>query len=248
MTSSYSSRCLRVSKLRPSTCFCARSIDAGDHAVLDRDALLHSEAPHDVLQAVRPEDAHQVVFEREVEAGGARVALPARTAAELVVDAARLVALGADDVEPAGREDRLLVRGAALAGASRAAAPAPPGPRRPGSSWAATASGLPPRTMSVPRPAMFVAIVTEPERPAWTTISASFSWNLALRTTCGTLRFFRSSDSRSDFSIETVPTRTGWPFSRQLDDLVGDGFVLLAFRGVDDVLVVRPDHGHGWSG
>ncbi len=37
----------------------------------------------------------------------------------------------------------------------------------------AKASGFPPRMMSVPRPAMFVAIVTAPRRPAWATISAS---------------------------------------------------------------------------
>ena len=44
-------------------------------------------------------------------------------------------------------------------------------------------SELPPRRMSVPRPAMLVAMVTMPNLPAWATISASFSWNLALRTT-----------------------------------------------------------------
>ena len=37
----------------------------------------------------------------------------------------------------------------------------------------AIVSGLPPRMMSVPRPAMFVAMVTAPLRPAWATISAS---------------------------------------------------------------------------
>jgi hypothetical protein len=36
-------------------------------------------------------------------------------------------------------------------------------------------SALPPRMMSVPRPAMFVAIVTDPNRPLWETISASLS-------------------------------------------------------------------------
>ena len=41
--------------------------------------------------------------EREVEPGLARVALTAGTTAQLVVDAARLVALGADDVEAAER-------------------------------------------------------------------------------------------------------------------------------------------------
>ena len=46
-------------------------------------------------------------------------------------------------------------------------------------------SGLPPRMMSVPRPAMLVAIVTAPRRPAWATISASRSWYLAFKTWCG---------------------------------------------------------------
>ena len=45
-------------------------------------------------------------------------------------------------------------------------------------------SGLPPSTMSVPRPAMLVEIVTRPRRPAWATISASRSWCLAFRTWC----------------------------------------------------------------
>ncbi len=38
--------------------------------------------------------------------------------------------------------------------------------------------------MSVPRPAMFVAMVTAPLRPAWATISASRLWCLALSTSC----------------------------------------------------------------
>ena len=51
--------------------------------------------------------------------------------------------------------------------------------------------------MSVPRPAMFVAIVTLPLRPACATISASRSWNLALRTLCLMPRRFSSSPSIS---------------------------------------------------
>src|SRR5690606_26963881 len=54
------------------------------------------------------EDAHQVVFERQVEAARARVALAAGAAAQLVVDAARLVAFGADDVQAAGFLDRVV--------------------------------------------------------------------------------------------------------------------------------------------
>ena len=45
-------------------------------------------------------------------------------------------------------------------------------------------SGLPPSKISVPRPAIFVAIVTAPTRPAWAIISASFKWFLAFKTLC----------------------------------------------------------------
>src|SRR5579859_5480600 len=71
-----------------------------DPRVLDR---LDLEAVHQPADPVRrrPDDLHQVVFERDEEAAGARVALTARAAAELVVDASRLVALGADDVQAA---------------------------------------------------------------------------------------------------------------------------------------------------
>ena len=65
--------------------------------------------------------------------------------------------------------------------------------------------------MSVPRPAMFVAIVTALGRPAWEMISASRLWCLAFKTACSTPRFSSSAESRSLFSIETVPTSTGSP-------------------------------------
>ena len=50
-------------------------------------------------------------------------------------------------------------------------------------------------------------------RPAWATMAASRSWNLALSTTCGTLLPRSRFDSISEFSIEMVPTRAGWPRS-----------------------------------
>jgi hypothetical protein len=65
--------------------------------------------------------------------------------------------------------------------------------------------------MSVPRPAMLVAIVTVALRPACATISASCAWYFAFRTTWRMPRSLRSLDSRSDFSIETVPTSAGRP-------------------------------------
>ena len=63
----------------------------------------------------------------------------------------------------------------------------------------------------MPRPAMFVAMVTAPMRPAWATISASRLWCLALSTSCLMPRLSSSAESRSLFSIDTVPTRIGRP-------------------------------------
>ena len=77
---------------------------ARDQAVLDGHAFLHAEAGHQPLDALGAEDAQQIVLEREEEARGARIALAAGAAAQLVVDAPALVAFRADDV--AGRRRR----------------------------------------------------------------------------------------------------------------------------------------------
>ena len=75
-------------------------------------------------------------------------------------------------------------------------------------------SGLPPSWMSVPRPAMLVAIVTRPGRPACATISASCSWWRAFSTRKSFMPASAILEATySDFSIETVPTRTGCPRS-----------------------------------
>ncbi len=90
---------------------------------------------------------------------------------------------------------------------------------------------------------MLVAMVTAPLRPACATIAASRSWYLAFRTTCGTLGGRLSSfESISLFSIETVPTSTGWPRSLGLADLLDDRVPLLLGRAVDEVGPVVADH------
>ena len=60
-----------------------------------------AEFVEDFVDAVAGEEADHVVLGGEEEAGLAGVALAAGAAAQLVVDAARLVALGAADEEPA---------------------------------------------------------------------------------------------------------------------------------------------------
>ena len=56
---------------------------------------------HQLRDALGAEEAHQVVFERQEELRRARIALTTRAAAQLAIDAPRLVALGADDVQTA---------------------------------------------------------------------------------------------------------------------------------------------------
>src|SRR5690606_21899792 len=84
------------------------ALDAlGDPLVGDDLALLHAELVHHLGGAVVPEEAHQVILERDVELALAGVALTAGAAAELEVDAAGLVALGAEDGEAALLLDRV---------------------------------------------------------------------------------------------------------------------------------------------
>ena len=76
----------------------------------DRLALLQAELPQHRIHAVGGEDAHEIVFQRQEELGGAGIALAAGAAAQLIVDAAALMPLGADDVEAAALQRDLLVR------------------------------------------------------------------------------------------------------------------------------------------
>ncbi len=81
---------------------------------LHRDGLALGPLVEEEVQPLRPEQPHQFVFERNVEARGAGVALTSGTAAQLVVDAAAFVALGAEDVQPAETDHFLPVRPARL--------------------------------------------------------------------------------------------------------------------------------------
>ncbi len=81
-------------------------------------------------------------------------------------------------------------------------------------SAAAMNSGLPPSTMSVPRPAMLVEIVTA-LKPARLRDDLGLALMILrvehVMLDAGLLEL--GSATRSDFSIDTVPTSTGCPFS-----------------------------------
>src|SRR5690606_7909007 len=83
-----------------------RVLDGPRHLlVLDRLVVVPSEAAHETRNALRAEKPHQVVFQRNVEAARARVALPSGAAPQLVVDAAAFVAFRPDDEEAPERDD-----------------------------------------------------------------------------------------------------------------------------------------------
>ncbi len=80
----------------------------GDHRVLNGHALGHPDAGHQSLDAVASENPHQVVLEAQVEAGRSGIALAPGPAAELVVDAAGFMTLGAENVESAQTDDAVV--------------------------------------------------------------------------------------------------------------------------------------------
>ena len=67
--------------------------------------------------------------------------------------------------------------------------------------------------MSVPRPAMFVAIVTDLCCPILEIISASRAWFFAFNVSCGIFAFVNKSLINSLVSMAIVPIRTGCPAS-----------------------------------
>ena len=211
-----------------------------DQPGFDGHAFGHAQPEHQGLHAFAAENAHQVVFERKEKSRRARIALASGAATKLIVDAPRLVALGAENVQSAERDhfvvfgfallgelvvDRLpligrapersclragtepserAVTGCASAVASvrvcrRRSLRAPPHTAWPvcfsGNNRASSASGLPPSRMSVPRPAMLVATVTAPLRPACAMMRDSRSCCLAFSTWCGIPAAFSSRRS-----------------------------------------------------
>ena len=100
-----------MSKLWASTRFWAFSM-----ARLIRECSMGcpSSMPRRLMTAGDPlgtEDPQQIVLQGEVETGGSRVPLASGAAPQLVVDAPGFVALRAQDVEPPGFDDLLVLLG-----------------------------------------------------------------------------------------------------------------------------------------
>ena len=75
----------------------------GYQAVLNHLPFHVAHAVHQARDAVRSEQAHEVVFQGNEELRAAWIALTAGAAAQLAVHSARVVALGADDGQSSGR-------------------------------------------------------------------------------------------------------------------------------------------------
>ncbi len=104
---------MRISALRPSTVFWARSM-ALVTILASMGTSSGRVSAHHPLHGAGGEQAHELVLEREEEPALARVALAAGPAPELVVDAARLVALAAEHVETAEGADLVALVAALL--------------------------------------------------------------------------------------------------------------------------------------
>src|SRR3989338_7930154 len=93
---------------------CLRLLErARNHRILYRLVLGDLEGSHHTLNRIGREDAHEVIFERYVELCLSRIPLPARATAQLIIDAARIVPLGADDRESPDIFDLLVFFGRA---------------------------------------------------------------------------------------------------------------------------------------
>ncbi len=71
------------------------------HLGFDRYVIRDVEATQEGIDHVGLEQAHQIVFQRQVELRLTRVALSTRAATQLVVDTSRFMALGGQNIEPA---------------------------------------------------------------------------------------------------------------------------------------------------
>ena len=101
---------------------------------------------------------------------------------------------------------------------------------------------LPPSLMSVPRPAMFVAMVTLPGMPAFSTMCASRSCCFALSTSCAMLFSLSTPESSSEVSMDVVPTSTGCSRFTQSSMSSMIALNLSRLRQIDEVRVVLADH------
>ena len=109
ITSSYSSRCFAGFEVLRFDGLLRRRNPLGDHARFDRHIFFHAQAQHQILHALAAEDPQQIVLQRKEKARTARVSLSTGAAPKLVVDAPRIVALRAHNVQAAQRHNLVVI-------------------------------------------------------------------------------------------------------------------------------------------
>src|SRR5579859_1485902 len=82
---------------------------ARDHAAFQWHALFHPNHFHYFRHAVGGKAAHQLVIKSEEETRLTGVALASGASTQLVIDTARLVPLGTDDVQPSQSDHALMI-------------------------------------------------------------------------------------------------------------------------------------------
>ena len=211
ITSSNFSSCLRMSKLRPSTLACARSSDLFTQGWMIASPSFMPSVDRTLSRRSEPKiRIRSSSSDRKNSDRPGSPWRPERPRSWLSIRRLSWRSVPSTNSPPAARTFSF---SPACSASIRA---------RSSSGWASGSafrasitfiSTLPPSWMSVPRPAMLVAIVTAPSLPASATICASASCWRAFRTLWGTPSFFSISDSSSDFSMLVVPTRIGWPLA-----------------------------------
>ena len=77
----------------------------------NRLALFHAQSVEHFFQTLRAENPHQIIIQRQEKGAATRIPLPARSTTQLVINAARLVPFGGQNIKPASIFDRLLIAG-----------------------------------------------------------------------------------------------------------------------------------------
>lgn len=69
--------------------------------MFQRHVLVDAKAAHQARRRIAAEAPHQFIFKRQIKGRVTGIALTGRAATQLIVDAPRFVALGADDAQSA---------------------------------------------------------------------------------------------------------------------------------------------------
>ena len=85
-----------------------------DQPRFDRNAFRHAQPVHQRLHALAAENPQQIVLERKEESRRSRIALPSSASSQLIVDAPRLMTLGAENVQSAHRHHFVVFSAALL--------------------------------------------------------------------------------------------------------------------------------------